>query len=107
MACSFAILLVSNDESMSRYLDLYTNIQDKLEELDHERLKSFVEKFNDDAEFMAEVAVLDNVIPDLNLRKFYVDGDEDAQEMIVAAVKDFLIMVNLIKLDYEDFGLNF
>ena len=102
MACTFAIRLVVADESMSEYLDLYTDVQLELGKVDIETLKPFVSHFYDQGEFISALADLDSAISKLNLSKFYENDDQDAQEMIEAAMRDFLICEGLIKMDIDD-----
>jgi hypothetical protein len=101
MAFTFAIKLVVADETMSRYLDLYTDVQSGLESVDIHTLKPFVSGFYDHGEFISAVADLDSIMPDLNLSKFYETDDQDAQEMIEAAVRDFLVCEGLVKMEIE------
>lgn len=96
MHCTYAINLVQEDGGMSKHLDLYEEVQDALETLDPGLLKPFVENFEDPGEFISAVTDLDAILPDLNLAKLYEDCDQDALDMVEAAVRDFLIFKKLI-----------
>jgi hypothetical protein len=103
MDCSYAVNLVRNDPDKAEYLDLYDGIQDELSYLKNklhrlDLLKPFVEAWDDDERFLLYLSDLPKMISRLEpiLEKSYQDGDQDAQEMIEAAVRDFLVTEGMI-----------